>query len=116
MQYAYSTDGVNWTILTDDDKDSSGRYYVKGLSANQVYISTRVIATETAPASAWSDAATIILKTDAETDAESTTGTGVTTPETGDENSLVLWGNILACSMAALGIVVVSRRKRQNMK
>ena len=112
LQYAYSTDGTNWTILTDDDKDSSGRYYVKGLSANQVYISTRVIATETAPVSAWSEAATIILKTDA----GSTTGTGVNTPKTGDENSLVLWGSILACGMAVLGIVVVSRRKRQNVK
>ncbi len=112
LQYAYSTDGTNWTVLTDDDKDSSGRYYVKGLSANQVYISTRVIATETAPVSAWSEAATIILKTDA----GSTTGTGVNTPKTGDENSLVLWGSILACGMAALGIVVVSRRKRQNIK
>ena len=112
MQYAYSTDGINWTILTDADKDSLGRYYVKGLSANQVYISTRVIATDNTPASAWTEAATLVLKTDG----KSATGTAVTTPKTGDGNNLVLWGSLLACSMAALGSIVVISRRKQNVK
>ena len=112
LQYAYSTDGINWTILTDADKDSLGRYYVKGLSANQVYISTRVIATDNTPASAWTEAATLVLKTDG----KSATGTAVTTPKTGDGNNLVLWGSLLACGMAALGSIVVISRRKQNVK
>lgn len=62
QQYAYSTDGTNWNILNDTNKDSNGHYKVSGLSTgDKVYVRTRISATKSEPASEWSNATELTL-------------------------------------------------------
>ncbi len=62
QEYSYSTDGENWTTLTDANKDASGHYVATGLSeGSPVYIRTRVSATDKTFASAWSETTTLKL-------------------------------------------------------
>ncbi len=62
QEYAYSTDGVHWTSLTNADIDSNGYYKASGLTGGKVYIRTRISATKSKPASAWSAATELSLK------------------------------------------------------
>ncbi len=66
QQYAYSTDGTNWTVLDDTYKEevSHNTYYkIQGLSASsKVYIKTRVNSTNNKPASEWSEVTELTLK------------------------------------------------------
>lgn len=61
QQYAYSVDdGQTWTIITD--KDSSGNYVANNLpEGKSVKIRTRIAATDTKPASEWSEATELTL-------------------------------------------------------
>ena len=62
QQYAYSTDNVNWTVLTDTNTNVDGNYLIKDLQQGpDVYIRTRVAATNQAPASQWSAAKKVTL-------------------------------------------------------
>lgn len=61
QQYAYSTDGSNWTTVSGTD--GNGNYVIAGLDAGStVYIRTRVAATSEKPASQWSDPTEVQLK------------------------------------------------------
>ena len=63
QQYAYSTDGENWIILEDANKDSSGNYVISRLDAGStVYVRTRIAATYNEPTSEWSGTTSITLK------------------------------------------------------
>lgn len=94
----YSTDGgKTWTSVTGTK--------ITGLSAGEVWIRVK----ETSDTAAGE-----VLKITIPA-YQSTTDTVVTAPKTGDNSHLVLWGSLFVCSVAALGIVVVtSRRKRQD--
>lgn len=65
QQYAYySTDGTNWITLTN--RDGNGNYVIDGLEeGSTIQIRTRIAATDTAPASQWSAATTVKLKSTA---------------------------------------------------
>lgn len=62
QEYAYSTDGEHWTTLTNADIDTNGYYKASGLTGGKVYIRTRISATKSKPASAWSDVTVLSLK------------------------------------------------------
>ena len=63
QQYAYSTDGENWIILEDANKDSSGNYVISGLNVGSIiYVRTRIAATYNEPTSEWSGTTSITLK------------------------------------------------------
>ena len=94
----YSTDGgKTWTSVTGTK--------ITGLSAGEVWIRVK----ETSDTAAGE-----VLKITIPA-YQSTTDTVVTAPKTGDNSHLVLWESLFVCSVAALGIVVVtSRRKRHD--
>ena len=61
QQYAYSTDGTNWTIVTG--KNEQGNHVITGLTEGTVVqIRTRLAATSSAPASQWSESTSVTLK------------------------------------------------------
>ena len=61
QQYAYSTDGSNWTTVSGTD--GNGNYVIDGLDeGSKVYIRTRVAATSETPASQWSEPTEVQLK------------------------------------------------------
>ena len=61
QQYAYSTDGSNWTIITGTNEQ--GNQVITGLSDGAVVqIRTRLAATSSAPASQWSEPTQVTLK------------------------------------------------------
>lgn len=61
QQYAYSTDGSNWTPVSGTD--GNGNYVIDGLDeGSKVYIRTRVAATSETPASQWSEPTEVQLK------------------------------------------------------
>ncbi|MDD6632106.1 MAG: Ig-like domain-containing protein [Lachnobacterium sp.] len=73
QQYAYSTDGTNWTILTNTE--SNGTYVINGLTEGAtIYIRTRIPATSSTPASQWSEPTQIKLKTTIAASANSWSG------------------------------------------
>ncbi len=94
----YSTDGgKTWISVIGTE--------ITGLSAGEVWIRVK----ETSDTAAGE-----ILKITIPA-YQSTTDTVATAPKTGDDTHLVLWGSLFVCSVAALGIVVVTgRRKRQK--
>ena len=60
-QYAYSTDGTNWTIITGTNEQ--GNQVITGLTeGTEVRIRTRLAATSSAPASQWSESTMVTLK------------------------------------------------------
>lgn len=61
QQYAYSTDGSNWTTVSGTD--GNGNYVIAGLpEGSKVQIRTRVAATSEKPASQWSNLTEVQLK------------------------------------------------------
>lgn len=61
QQYAYSTDGSNWTTVSVTD--GNGNYVIAGLpEGSKVQILTRVAATSEKPASQWSNPTEVQLK------------------------------------------------------
>ncbi|MDD6637478.1 MAG: Ig-like domain-containing protein [Lachnospiraceae bacterium] len=61
QQYAYSTDGSNWTTVSCTD--GNGNYVIAGLpEGSKVQIRTRVAATSEKPASQWSNPTEVQLK------------------------------------------------------
>lgn len=61
QQYAYSTDGSNWTTVSGTD--GNGNYVIAGLpEGSKVQIRTRVAATSEKPASQWSEPTEVQLK------------------------------------------------------
>lgn len=73
QQYAYSTDGTNWTILTNTE--SNGTYVINGLTEGAtIYIRTRIPATSSTPASQWSGSTQITLKETVDASANSWSG------------------------------------------
>ncbi|MDD7643081.1 MAG: Ig-like domain-containing protein [bacterium] len=61
QQYAYSTDGTNWTIITGTNEQ--GNQVITGLTeGTEVRIRTRLAATSSAPASQWSEPTQVTLK------------------------------------------------------
>lgn len=73
QQYAYSTDGTNWTILTNTE--SNGTYVINGLTEGAtIYIRTRIPATSSTPASQWSGSTQIKLKKTVDASANSWSG------------------------------------------
>lgn len=61
QQYAYSTDGINWMMITDTDE--KGNYVITGLTeGSTVSIRTRLAATSEKPASQWSEPKRVTLK------------------------------------------------------
>ena len=92
QQYAYSTDGVNWTTLTDCNTE--GYYVISNLSEGAtVNIRTRFPATSSSPASNWSEPKTVKLKSTVKVSVSGWNGTydgknhnitlSVTSPDTG---------------------------------
>ena len=74
QQYAYSTDGVNWTTLTD--RNTKGYYVISNLSQGAtVNIKTRFPATSSSPASNWSEPKTVQLKSTVEVSVSGWNGT-----------------------------------------
>ena len=74
QQYAYSTDGTNWTIITDTN--GQGNQEITGLNEGTVVqIRTRLAATSSAPASQWSEPTMVTLKSTVHVTADGWNGT-----------------------------------------